>query len=224
MFSVAGLPLATIDGMAAFENPSSVEFWFDPACPWCWITSRWLNEVSEARGFAITWHTYSLAVRNEEPGKAPRPAHADSLHYLRVIEAARAEGGDDVVGPLYSAIGSRVHPGQRSDVASVIEESLAEVGLPASLADAALLDVREPGHNGFDDVVRASTERAVSLVGTDVGIPVLAIDGSGFFGPVISPAPTGDDALRLFDAVAAATRIDGFFELKRTRNVGPQFS
>ena len=140
----------------------------------------------------------------------------DAWGPVRVIVAAARDHGDAVVKPLYDAMGTRRHPGGRSDIAGIIAESLAEVGLPASLADVA-------GTDEVDALLRASHTEGISLVGQDVGTPVVAIDGVGFFGPVITPAPTGDAAARLFDGLALVTSVPGFYELKRTRTDGPSF-
>lgn len=200
-------------------SPKSVEFWFDPICPWCWMTSRWATEVAETRGFEIQWHPFSLQVLNEpNDDSAPKQAHSLGLRVVRVIEAARQAHGDGVVAPLYTAAGTRIHPGGRTDTEQVIAEMLEETGLPAELADAV---------NGEGDVVedalRRNVAEAMEMAGPDVGIPIISIDGVAFFGPVVSPAPTGDDALKLWDGIYAAASVPGFFELKRGRKVGPQF-
>ena len=135
---------------------------------------------------------------------------------MRVIVAAARDHGEGVIKPLYDAIGTRRHPGGRSDSDAIIAESLAEVGLPASLADVA-------GTDEVDALLRESHAEGISLVGEDVGTPVVAIDGIGFFGPVITPAPTGDAAGRLFDGLALMTSVPGFYELKRSRTAGPSF-
>ncbi len=190
--------------------------WFDPTCPWAWMTSRWLGEVAEARGFAVDWQVMSLAVLNEGrdlpadyAARMPR-----SMRMTRLVTAARAAGGDDVVKPLYDALGERIHHAKRTDDDALIAEALAEVGLDASLAEES---------DAHDEALRASHAAAIELVGDDVGTPVVAVDDIAFFGPVVSPAPKGEEALRLFDGIVAAASIDGFFELKRTRTRGPRF-
>lgn len=202
--------------MSMSETPQ-VEFWFDVACPWCWMTSRWMTEVSEARGFAVLWHPFSLAILNEGRDTGPHAeGHQRSLRAMRVIEAARLREGESVIGGLYTAIGTRIHPGGRSDVDAILAEALAECGLAAELASAA-------DDAAFDLELRNSVDTALSLAGPDVGIPIISIDGSAFFGPVMTPAPTGENALRLWDALSAAVTVPGFYELKRGRTVGPQF-
>jgi 2-hydroxychromene-2-carboxylate isomerase len=195
----------------------SVRMWFDPTCPWAWMTSRWLGEVAEVRGIDVDWRVMSLAVLNE--GRDLPEAYAArmprSMRLTRLVVAARAEGGDAVVKPLYDALGTRIHPGARKDDDAIVAEALAEAGLPASLAEET---------DAHDAALRASHQEAIDLVGDDVGTPVVAVDDIAFFGPVVSPAPTGEEALRLFDGVVAAASVDGFFELKRSRTRGPQFA
>ncbi|HWJ84844.1 MAG TPA: DsbA family protein [Cellulomonas sp.] len=203
------------------ENTAApvVDFWFDPACPWAWMTSRWMDEVAAQRDVDVRWHVMSLAVLNEGRDDLP-PVYRELMDTawaaVRVIIAAERDHGDKVVKPLYDAMGTRIHPGGRKDTAAVILEALEEVGLPADLAEVGETDE-------VDDLLRASHARGIGLVGQDVGTPVVAIDGVGYFGPVVTPAPRGEDAVRLFDGLVALTRVPGFYELKRTRTDGPQF-
>ena len=203
------------------ENTAApvVDFWFDPACPWAWMTSRWIDEVATRRDIDLRWHVMSLSVLNEGRDDLPE-RYRDLLEKgwatVRVIIAAERDHGEKVVKQLYDAMGTRIHPGGRTDIPAIIAESLAEVGLPAELA--AVGDTDE-----VDDLLRASHQRGIDLVGQEVGTPVVAIDGVGYFGPVVTPAPTGDAALQLFDGLVALTRVPGFYELKRTRTAGPQF-
>ena len=196
-----------------------VDFWFDPACPWAWMTSRWMDEAAQQRDVEVHWHVMSLAVLNEGREDLPeryRELLTTAWAAVRVIIAAERDHGEKVVKPLYDALGTRIHPGGRTDIPAVIAEALEEVGLPAELA--AVGDTDE-----VDDLLRASHARGIGLVGEDVGTPVVAIDGVGYFGPVVTPAPTGDAALALFDGLVAMTKVPGFYELKRSRTAGPQF-
>lgn len=195
-----------------------VDFWFDPACPWAWMTSRWVTEVSRHRDIDLRWHVMSLSVLNEgrDLPEDYRRLMDDSWAAVRVAIAAARDHGDAVLAPLYTALGTRRHPQGRTDTDAIIAESLAEVGLPAALAEVG-------GTTEVDDLLRASHQRAIDLVGDDVGTPVMAIDGVGYFGPVVTPAPTGQAALDLFDGLVLMTRVPGFYELKRTRTAGPRF-
>jgi hypothetical protein len=195
-----------------------VDFWFDPACPWAWLTSRWMDEVALVRDVDVRWHVMSLAVLNDgrDLPQEYRTFLDQAWGPVRVIVAAAELHGDKYIKPLYDAMGARRHPGGRSDTAAIIAESLAEVGLPAELA--AYADSVE-----FDVSLRASHAAGIGLVGEDVGTPVVAIDGVGFFGPVITPAPRGEVAGRLWDGLALLTSVPGFYELKRTRTAGPTF-
>lgn len=195
-----------------------VDVWVDPVCPWAWLTSRWLEEVSRLREVDLRWHVMSLSVVNEgrELPESYRRLMDDSWGPARVMAAAVRGHGPEAVKPLYDALGTRRHPGGRRDTAGIVAEALAEVGLPAELADAAASDE-------YDADLRAWTAGAQALVGDDVGTPVVAIDGVGFFGPVVTPAPRGEQALAMFDGLTALTSVPGFFELKRTRTQGPVF-
>ncbi|BDO41801.1 DsbA family protein [Cellulomonas sp. NTE-D12] len=203
--------------MTASPRPV-VDFWFDPACPWAWMTSRWLTEVSRHRDVDLRWHVMSLSVLNEGRDLPDdyRRLMDDSWAAVRVAIAAARDHGHEVLAPLYTALGTRRHPQGRTDTDAIIAESLAEVSLPATLAEVG-------GTTEVDDLLRASHQRAIDLVGDDVGTPVMAIDGVAYFGPVVTPAPTGQAALDLFDGLVLMTRVPGFYELKRTRTAGPQF-
>ncbi|AEI12695.1 mycothiol-dependent nitroreductase Rv2466c family protein [Cellulomonas gilvus] len=196
-----------------------VDFWFDPACPWAWMTSRWIDEVAQHRDIEVRWHVMSLSVLNE--GRADLPERyvrlmAEGWAPVRVLVAAARDHGPQVLKPLYDAIGTRRHPGGRTDGDAILAEALAEVGLPAELAAVGAT-------TEVDDLLRASHAEAIALVGDEVGTPVVAIDGVGYFGPVVTPAPTGQAALDLFDGLVLMTRVPGFYELKRTRTSGPVF-
>lgn len=196
----------------------TADFWFDPACPWAWMTSRWVDEVQRVRDVDVRWHVMSLAVLNEgrDLPDGYRAAMDDAWAAVRVLTAAKELYGEEHLKPLYDALGTRRHPGGRTDTAAIIRESLDEVGLPQSLA--AYGDTDE-----FDEQLRASHAEAISLVGDEVGTPVVAVNGTAFFGPVMTPAPRGEDAGRLWDGFVLVTGVPGFYELKRTRTQGPQF-
>ncbi|MFC4556189.1 DsbA family protein [Georgenia faecalis] len=201
------------------DTTSTADFWFDPICPWAWMTSRWMMEVEKVRDITVRWHIMSLAVLNEgrELPADYREAMDRAWGPARVVNAARELHGEEVVKPLYDAIGTRVHPGGRgAEMEQVIDEALAEVGLPADLARYATSDE-------FDDSLRASHREGIERVGEDVGTPVVAFNGTAFFGPVITPAPKGEEAGRLWDGCVLVAGVPGFYELKRTRTSGPVF-
>jgi 2-hydroxychromene-2-carboxylate isomerase len=193
-------------------------FYFDPVCPWAWMASRWMGDVEEVRPVDVEWKVMSLSYLNQ--GRELSPSYADLMDRawgpVRVVTAASVEHGAQVVKPLYDAMGTRIHPGGNSNYTEVIAESLAEVGLPAELAEAAHSDK-------YDDELKASHHSGMDLVGNEVGTPVIAVGEQAFFGPVVTPAPRGEAAGRLWDGVLAITEFEGFYELKRSRNQNPQF-
>lgn len=203
--------------------PMTADFWFDPLCPWAWMTSRWILEVEQVRSISVRWHVMSLAVLNEGRDLPPQYLElmAKAWGPVRVVIAAQESAGDAVVLPLYTAMGQRIHLEGRSDYDAICREALVEVGLPADLAEVATTaDV--------DDALRASHASGISLVGDDVGTPVIAFPGPdgepvAFFGPIMSPAPKGEAAGRLWDGCVLVAGTPGFFELKRTRDVEPMF-
>lgn len=199
-------------------DTTRVDFWFDPSCPWAWMTSRWVDEVAAHRDLDVTWHIMSLAVLNEDQDVSDeyRAFFPRALRYTRLVAAVSEIHGSSYVKPLYDALGTRIHPGARKDVDEIIAESIAEVGLPAETA-------RFADSDEYDEQMRASHFDGIGRVGQDVGTPVIAVNDVAFFGPVISPAPKGEVALTLWDGVVAAASYDGFFELKRSRTRGPVF-
>ena len=204
---------------AAVPDTVSVEFWFDPACPWAWMTSRWVDEVAKHRDLAVTWNIMSLAVLNEDNDDLDESHRAflpGALKYTRLVAAAKEIHGQEAVKALYDALGTRIHLQGDADPDSVIPGALEAAGLPAELARFADTDEH-------DVQMRASHFEGIGRVGQDVGTPVIAVNGVAFFGPVISPAPKGEQALVLWDGVVAAASYDGFFELKRSRTRGPDF-
>jgi 2-hydroxychromene-2-carboxylate isomerase len=195
------------------------DFWFDPLCPWAWITSRWMLEVEQVRDVEVRWHVMSLTILNEareDISEDYRNRIAKALGPVRVCIAAEQAHGNAVLGPLYTALGTRRHnQGEEFDRA-LIEAALAEVGLPVSLADA----MTDPS---YDEAVRASHDTGMKPVGTDVGTPVIHVDGNAFFGPVVTPTPRGEAAAQLWDGVLLVTTTPGFYEIKRSRDQRPSF-
>lgn len=200
------------------DTRTAVDFWFDPSCPWAWMTSRWIDEVAALRDLDVSWHIMSLTVLNEDKdvSESYRLFLPRALRYTRLVTAVQELHGREFVKPLYDALGSRIHPGGRKDADAVIAESLAEAGLPADLA-------RYADTDEFDPQLRASHFDGIGRVGQDVGTPVIAVGDNAFFGPVITPAPKGEQAAALWDGVLALCSYDGFFELKRSRTRGPVF-
>jgi protein-disulfide isomerase-like protein with CxxC motif len=196
-----------------------VDFWFDPLCPWAWITSRWIVEVEQVRPVKTRWHIMSLAELNSNKDDIS-PEYKERMKQawgpVRVCTAAAQKFGDDVLGPLYAAIGTRFHDQKQERNRATIEAALTEVGLPPDLADA--MESTE-----YDDALRVSHRDGMDRVGYEVGTPVISVDGASFFGPVVSPIPRGENAARLWDGVLLVAGTDGFFELKRSRTRDPIF-
>ena len=202
----------------ATTERSHADFWFDPICPWAWMTSRWMLEVEKVRPVDVRWHVMSLAVLNSgrELSEHYRELMAKAWGPVRVVTAARELHGDAVVLPLYTAMGNRIHPGKNDNYDQVIAESLAEVGLPAELAAYATKE-------DFDEQLRKSHAEGIGLVGEDVGTPIVAFNGVAFFGPVVTPTPKGEMAAKLWDGSVLVASVPGFYEIKRTRTQGPIF-
>ena len=204
------------------ETRENVQFWFDPVCPWAWITSRWMLEVEQVRPVRTEWRIMSLAYLNliQHEGKDLPEGYAERMARawgpIRICAAAAEQKGPDILGPLYTAIGTRFHNQGRREDPATLPEALAEVGLPGSLTGAATSPE-------FDEAIKASHHEAFDDVGLDVGTPVIRIRGRSLFGPVITPAPRGEAAGRLWDGLVLVTEADGFFELKRTRDRKPSF-
>jgi hypothetical protein len=199
-----------------------VQFWFDPLCPWAWITSRWMHEVEQVRPIDTDWRIMSLAYLNltQHQGEGLSEDYVERMKQawapVRVCAAAAQAKGNDILDDLYTAIGTRFHVQGRRKEPGILEEALVEVGLPTSLAEAA-------DSTDLDDVIKASHDEAFDEVGLDVGTPVIRVRGHAIFGPVVTPAPKGEAAGRLWDGFVLVTETDGFFEIKRTRNRRPSF-
>jgi protein-disulfide isomerase-like protein with CxxC motif len=201
------------------QEPVNIDFWFDPLCPWAWMTSRWMLEVQQVRQVRVRWHVMSLAVLNE--GKEDLPERYQQLMQkawgpVRVCIAAEQKFGPEVLGPLYTALGTRFHLEKAEKDRATIEAALAEAGLPAELADA--MESTE-----YDEALRASHHDGMDRVGYEVGTPVISVNGFSCFGPVVTPIPRGEAAARLWDGFLLVAGTDGFFELKRSRTRDPIF-
>lgn len=196
-----------------------IDFWFDPSCPWCWMTSRWIaEEIVPNRDVDVTWHVLSLTLLNE--GRDLDPGYAKHIEEARLgAQVSVGVGevyGQEALGNFYTEVGNRYHPGGRTNERDAIVEALEAAGL-----DGALVERAESGE--FDEAMKAQLKGATDLVGTDVGVPTISVNGSAFFGPVVTPAPRGEDALRLFDGAVLVASVPGFYELKRSRDKGPSF-
>ena len=209
---------ATTQRSGSTVRKAEVQMWFDPGCPWAWMTSRWLMEVEKVRDIDVTWRVMSLSVLNEKRDlpKNYRAFLDASWGPVRVLIAAQEQYGDKVLKPLYDAMGTRIHLKRMRNRDTIIAESLEEVGLPADLAKAA-------HQKKYDRALRRSHREGIDLVGTDVGTPVIAFGDIAFFGPVVTPAPKGEAAGRLWDGCVLVAGTPGFYELKRTRTQGPIF-
>jgi protein-disulfide isomerase-like protein with CxxC motif len=207
------------DVVAASTDRVVADFWFDPLCPWAWVTSRWMLNAADVRDLDVRWHVMSLAYLNSGRDELPedyKELLAKAWGPVRVVMAAEQAHGREVVLPLYTALGTRHHVEGAELDRNTIARAVADVGLPADLIDA--LDT-----DSYDEAVKASHHRGMDQVGSDVGTPVIAVEGMAFFGPVVTPAPKGEAAGKLWDGVLLVAGTPGFFELKRTRDVAPTF-
>lgn len=197
----------------------NVTFWFDPVCPFCWMTSRWVRSVAPARDLHVDWQPISLLFKNDlEPGHPFHERAARTRDLLRVVESVRAAGGADRIGDLYTAFGRKIH--HESTPTFDVAKVLADLGIDPAHADAL-------GDESFDARIRAAMDEGLALTGPDVGTPLLAItraDGErvGVFGPILTEFPSGPAALELWDALVTMMSTDGFYEVKRTRDRAPE--
>ena len=188
-----------------------IDFWFDPACPFTWITSRWICRTAPERSLDLRWRSFSLAILHED--EAPTDARQRSLGQLRVVEAVRKAGLEDRIGDLYTELGQRTH--DHEDRSFPVTDALAACGLPLALADATV-------DESYDGLIRVSMDEATAVVGDDAGVPVIAWgpdgDRVGFFGPILGELPGVDAGVSLFDAVTALGSVPAFTELKRRKS------
>ena len=195
----------------------TLDLWFDSLCPWEWMTSRWALEVAKVRDVEVVFHVMSLSVLNE--GRDLSAAYRDKMDNswagARVCLAVQQQYPEKLTA-LYTALGTRIHLGEQSNDRDTHEAALVEVGLPVELADAGDTD-------GNDKALRAAQAEVTAAVGDEVGTPVIRVGGMSLFGPVMSPAPKGEEAGKLWDGFVNVLAYPGFFELKRTRTVDPIF-
>jgi 2-hydroxychromene-2-carboxylate isomerase len=190
----------------------TADFWFDPLCPFAWITSRWMLEVEQVRDVKTEWHVMSLAVLNEDRDIADsyREFLKDAWGPVRVLIAAEQQHGNEALLPLYTAMGNRIHKEKQEVTRLMVDSALQEAGLPTELGK--LME-----DDSLDEDVRKSHDQAMALVGDDVGTPTIRVNDQAFFGPVLSTIPRGEDAGRLWDGVLAVSAFPYFYELKRSR-------
>jgi hypothetical protein len=198
-------------------DQKTLDLWFDPLCPWAWMTSRWALEVAKVRDVDVVFHVMSLSVLNE--GRDLPDSYRDIMDRAwggaRVCLAVQQQYPEKLAD-LYTALGTRIHLDKQANDRATHEAALAEVGLPVELADAADTDAN-------DKALREEQAKVTAAVGDEVGTPVIRVGEQSLFGPVMSPAPKGEEAGRLWDGFVNVLAYPGFFELKRTRTVDPIF-
>jgi hypothetical protein len=210
--------LASDASDAATPTPTTVDFWFDPICPWAWMTSRWMLEVEKVRPVTTQFHVMSLSVlnKNSDLSEGYQTMMDQAWAPVRVALAVGEQYGQEQLRAFYTAVGTRIHLGQEGFGDDTLRAALTDVGVPAELA--------EVGHVGDnDDALRSFHYAGMDKVGMDVGTPVIHVGDVAFFGPVLSPAPKGEQAGEVYDGVVKLASYPGFFELKRTRTIGPIF-
>lgn len=205
--------------MPRIGGMEKVDFWFDPSCPWTWVTSLWMCEVASLRDIEVNWHPFSLYFLNE--GRELDPDYRKLTDYNFVgsrVTGAVAVTNPEKLSDFFMAVGTKYHNEARGkeDYEGILKEALGDCGLEAELFDRATA-------GEFDDFMRESTKAGLDIVGDQVGVPIVSFNDVGFFGPVIAKVPRGDEALKLWDGCLAAASVDSFYELKRSRNVKPQF-
>jgi protein-disulfide isomerase-like protein with CxxC motif len=202
------------------DETAVADFWFDPLCPWAWMTSRWMKEVERVRDVTTKFHVMSLAYLNSDPDKEVseeyRARVAGMWGPVRVCVAAAQAHGDEVLDRLYTELGTRVHNEGKELDRGTVEASLAAAGLPVELADAM-------ESTNYDDDLKKSHHEGMDQVGMDVGTPVISVEGVALFGPVVTPIPRGEAAGKLWDGFLLVAGTPGFYELKRSRTEAPSF-